>query len=130
MKFIKAFLVWLLITPLAILNGGLRLFIIEPYLGEHIALPLSSIILSLLIFLLAFLLIPKIGSCKRNEYIAIGTMWFVLTNLFDLFITFLENGSISDFLKLFDVTTGSLWIVVIVVCFISPILVAKIRKII
>ena len=130
MKFVKAFLIWLLITPLAILNGGLRILVTEPFFGEHIALPLSSIILSLLVFVLAFFLIPKIGKCTKNEYLTIGAMWFVLTNLFDLLFTFIENGSISDFLKLFDVTTGSLWIIVISICFISPILVAKTKKLI
>jgi len=130
MKFVKAFLIWLLITPLAILNGGLRIHVTEPFLGEHIALPLSSIILSVMVFVLAYFLIPKIGICKKNDYLTIGAMWFALTNAFDLLFTFLENGTISDFIKLFDVTTGSLWIIVIIVCFISPLLVAKIRKII
>ena len=128
MKYFKATLIWLLITPLAILNGGLRIYITEPLIGESIALPLSSIILSMLIFALAYFLIPKIGKCKKSEYLIIGAIWFVLTNLFDLVFTILENGTASDFVELFDVTTGSLWIVVIIVCFISPLLVARARK--
>jgi hypothetical protein len=131
MKFIKAILIWLIMTPLGILNGGLRVYITEPLLGSKAALLLSGIILSVLIFLMAYLLIPKIGKCKTSEYILIGSMWFCLTNLFDLFISiFIENGTIMDFFRLYDITTGNLWSLVVIVCLISPVLVAKIRNII
>jgi hypothetical protein len=130
MKYVKAILIWLLITPLAILNGALRDFVTEPLLGG-IALPLSAVILSVMIFVMAYLLIPKIGKCTAIEYLLIGLAWFVLTNLFDLSMTiFLENGSMADFLAMYDITTGNLWCVVVLVCLISPILVAKIRKLI
>jgi len=128
MKYFKAILIWLLIAPIAIMNGGLRIYVTEPLLGVQVALPLSSIILSVLILALAYLLIPRIGKCKRKEYIAIGAIWFVLTNALDLLFTLLENGTISDYIRMFDVTSGSLWAVVVLVCFISPMLVAKIRK--
>jgi drug/metabolite transporter (DMT)-like permease len=130
MKFIKAILIWFLIVPLAILNGGLRESIIEPYLGSSIALPLSGIILSVLIFLISYLLIPKIGKHKINFYILIGIIWFILTNLFDLLMNVVENRPMSDFIIMYDITTGNLWCIVVAVCLTSPILVAKIRKLI
>jgi len=128
MKYFKAVLIWLLITPLAILNGGLRDFVVEPLLGS-IALPLSAVLLSIMVFVMAYFLIPKIGRCTAIEYMLIGVVWFILTNAFDLvMIVFIENGSITDFFKMFDITTGNLWSVVVLVCLLSPILVAKMRK--
>lgn len=128
MKFVKAVLIILLITPLGILNGGLRIYVTEPLLGVHIAMPLSGLIMSALVFLTAYVFIPKIGKCKTIEYIVIGTLWSLVANLFDLIITFLENGTISDFLRMFDVSTGNLWSLVVIVCFVSPIITAKIRR--
>jgi len=130
MKFVKAILIWILLAPLGILNGGLRVYITEPLLGSNLALPLSGIILSVLIFVVVYFLIPKIGNCKTIEYIIIGVVWVFLTNLFDLLIIFFENGTVSDLIRMYDVTTGNLWSVVVIVTFVSPILVAKIRKLI
>ena len=130
MIFLKAILIWLSITPLAILNGALRDFITVPYLGYDIAMPLSGIILSVLIFIVSYLLIPKIGKQKAATFIVIGAIWFVLTNLFDLLFVVIENRPVSDFFAMFDITTGNLWCLVIIVCFTAPILVAKARKLI
>ena len=130
MKFVKAILIWVLIIPLAILNGVLRENITEPLLGSGAALPLSGIILSALIFAAAYLLIPKIGRCKASDYILVGVIWFALTNLFDLSMIVISGSPISDFFEMFDITTGNLWSLVVVACLLSPILAAKIRKLV
>ena len=128
MKFIKAFLIWLLMAPLGIINGILRETITEPLFGRSIALPLSGIILSIMIFILAYILVPKIGKCTAKEYIIVGIMWFVLANVLDFVVTLVERGTITDFIKLYDISTGNLWSVVVIVCLISPLIVAKIKK--
>ena len=119
--------IWLLLTPLGILNGGLRIYITEPLLG-NIALPLSSIVLSFLIFIGAYLLIPKIGKCNTKEYIFIGICWAILTNVFDLIVTVIEQRPISDFLEMYDVTKGNLWIVVVIITLITPTIVGKLKS--
>ena len=130
MRFVKAFLIWLLMAPLGIINGVLRETVTEPLFGSNIALPLSGIILSILIFVLAYILIPKIGKCNAKEYIIIGIMWFVLANILDFVVTLVERGTITDFIKLYDISTGNLWCFVVIVCLTSPFLVAKIKKLI
>lgn len=81
MKYFKAFVAWLIILPIAILNGGFREYVLSE-LGI-IAMPLSGIILSVCIFIIAYLLIPKIKNCNKLDYVIFGVMWFILTNLFD-----------------------------------------------
>ena len=119
-KYLKALGIWLLLTPLGILNGGLRIYITEPLLGS-LAQPLSGIILSIMIFALSYFLIPKIGECRQRDYIYIGIGWAILTNIFDIAVNSIENRPFSDFLKMYDITTGNLWIIVIIVTLISPI---------
>ena len=130
MIYIKAILIWLLMVPLSILNGGFRIYIAEPLWGNHIAQPLSGIVLSVLVFAMAYILMPKIGKCKTGGYILIGLMWSVLANLFDLLMTIAETGQVSDFLIMYDIATGNLWSVVVIVCFLSPLLTAKIKNLI
>lgn len=59
-KFIaKSLLIWLSITPLAILNGGLREYILLPQLGA-IAFPISGLLLLLCIFIVSYIFIPRL----------------------------------------------------------------------
>ena len=62
-KYTRAIVIWMLIIPLAILNGGLRENVLNK-LGD-IALPLSGVILSICILLVAFIFIPKLRIAKR-----------------------------------------------------------------
>ena len=57
-KYVIAFLIWVMIIPVAILNGGFREYVLMEHL-EMLALPLSGIILSVCIFLVAYLFVPK-----------------------------------------------------------------------
>ena len=63
-KYIQAVGIWFLIIPIAILNGGLRENVLNK-LGS-ISLPLSGIILSICVFVIAYLLIPKIKNCTSK----------------------------------------------------------------
>lgn len=49
-KYVHAFLIWVMIIPIAILNGGFREYVLVKLGG--LALPLSGIILSICILLL------------------------------------------------------------------------------
>ena len=124
-KYIQAIGIWFLIVPLAILNGGLRENILVK-LGS-IALPLSGIILSICIFVVALLLIPKIKECKSKDYIIFGIIWFVLTNLFDLLMYISEGKGINELLNSYNFLNGNLWILVVITTFVSPIIVSKIK---
>lgn len=89
-----AFLIWVMIIPIAILNGGFREYVLVE-LGV-LAHPLSGIILSVCIFIVAYLLVPKIKNCVKRDYIFFGVMWFILTNLFDLSDTLKREKALQD----------------------------------
>ena len=125
-KYVLAAGIWLLILPLAILNGGLREAVLNK-LGS-IGLPLSGIILSLCIFGVAYLLIPKLDGCRPWDYLIFGIMWFILTNLFDLSMILTEGGGFGDLLGSYNFFTGNLWILVVLSALLSPVLAAVLRK--
>lgn len=122
-KYLYAILIWLLIIPLAILNGGLRNNVL--YKLGNVALPLSGIILSICIFAVAFLLIPQIKNCRKKDYFIFGSIWFVLTNLFDLSMYISNGEGFVDLLKSYNFMTGNLWILVTISTFLAPIFAGK-----
>lgn len=127
-KYLQAILIWILIIPLAILNAGMRDNILNK-LG-NLALPLSGIILSICVFVVAFLLIPKINKCTKVDYLVFGLIWFILTNTFDLLMYISQGGGFFDLLNAYNFLTGNLWIVVVLSTMFAPIIVAKTKKII
>ena len=125
-KYVFAFLIWVMIIPIAILNGGFREYVLVS-LGV-LARPLSGIILSVCIFIVAYLLVPKIKNCVKRDYIIFGIMWFILTNLFDLSSYIKAGEGFAGLLQSYNIFTGNLWLLVVLSALFSPIIVMKIKE--
>ena len=125
-KYVIAFLIWVMIIPIAILNGGFREYVLVNLGG--LARPLSGIILSVCIFIVAYFLVPKIKNCEKRDYIIFGVMWFILTNLFDLTAYIKDGGGFVDLLQSYNIFTGNTWILVVLTALFAPMAVMKIRE--
>ena len=125
-KYVYAFLIWVMIIPIAILNGGLREYVLVK-LG-NLALPLSGIILSLCIFVVAYLLVPKIKNCTKKDYIFFGVMWFILTNLFDLIVYINAGVGFAGLVQSYNILTGNTWLLVVLTALFSPVIVMNIIR--
>jgi hypothetical protein len=126
----KSLLIWLAMIPLAILNGGLREMLINPLIGEKYGQLLSGVLLCLIIFVLCWLCIPRIGRGTEKTYWKIGLWWIILTILFETGFGLLIGNTFAELLKAYDITTGNLWLLVVLVTGIAPWLTAKTRKLI
>lgn len=125
-KYVFAFLIWIMIIPIAILNGGFREYVLVKLGG--LALPLSGIILSICIFIVAYLLVPKIKNCVKRDYIFFGVMWFVLTNLFDLSAYIKEGEGFAGLLQSYNIFTGNTWLLVVLTALFAPMIVMRIKE--
>lgn len=125
-KYLQAIAIWILIIPLAILNGGFRENILKK-LGA-IASPISGIILSICIFVVAFLLVPRIKDCKKIDYVIFGIIWCCLTNLFDLSMFIMNGGEFLDLVEQYYFWTGNLWIVVVLSTLLAPVIVDRFKQ--
>ena len=125
-KYVFAFLIWVMIIPIAIINGGFREHVLVKLGG--LALPLSGIILSICIFIVAYLLLPKIKNCVKRDYIFFGVMWFVLTNLFDLSAYIKEGEGFAGLLQSYNIFTGNTWLLVVLTALFAPMIVMKIKE--
>lgn len=126
-KYIMAILIWIMIIPIAILNGGFREYILVNIGG--LARPLSGIILSVCIFIVAYFLVPKIKNCVKRDYIIFGVIWFILTNLFDLVLYIKDGGGFADLLQSYNILTGNTWLIVVLTALLAPIVVMRIRDV-
>lgn len=118
-KYIMAILIWIMIIPIAILNGGFREYVLVK-LGI-LARPLSGIILSICIFVVAYFLVPKIKNCVKRDYIIFGVIWFILTNLFDLVAYIKDGGGFIDLVQSYNILTGNAWFLVVLSALPAPI---------
>lgn len=126
---LKSMLVWLGIIPLAILNGGLRETVLLPTLGK-IALPISGILLSAMVFLLTYLLLPRLGTGTRATYVTIGVVWVLATIIFEFALGFAMGDSLTTMLTAYNISTGNLWLLVVLFTGCAPWLTAKAKKMI
>ena len=126
----KSLLIWLTIIPLAILNGALREIAINPLVGEKYGQPLSGVTLCLIIFIVCWLCIPRIGKGTAKTYWIIGICWLILTVLFETCFGLLTGNTFAELIKAYDITTGNLWSLVVLFVGIAPWLTVKTRKLI
>lgn len=124
---LKSILIWVLMIPFAILNGGLREFVLNNLLGRKLALPLSGVLLSLIIFLIAYLFVSKLKITESKSCCIIGLIWMSLTLIFEFTMNIWSGMSLSDMLAVYNPMTGNLWILVISTTVISPLLAVKIQ---
>ena len=127
---IKSILIWSLMIPLAILNGALRVGLIEPIIGEIYANPISCVILCLLIFIVSFIFIPKLGNGIKVVYIKIGILWVLLTIIFETILGLFMGNTINEVIMAYNIATGNFWLIVVIFIGFAPLLIAKIKKII
>jgi len=84
----------------------------------------------MLLFLVSFVFIPRIGKGIPKTYWKIGVLWVALTIVFETILGLAMGNTFTELLKAYDVTTGNLWLLVVIFTGIMPWLVAKIKKII
>jgi len=126
---LKASVVWFVIALLAIANGIFRETVLVSLLGQNIALPVSGILLSFIVFIITYLFFPFFGKNKTMTYFLVGLQWVLMTLLFEfLFGHYVVGRSWSDILKVFDIMKGNLFIIVLIVILFSPLLIAKIKS--
>ena len=126
----KSLLIWLAIIPCAILNGAFREAVINPLIGEKYGEPLSGVLLCIILFVVCWFFIPRIGRGTAKIYWKIGLLWVILTILFEFGFGLLTGDTLAELIKAYDITTGNLWSLIVLFTGIAPWLTAKMRKLI
>ena len=123
---IKSFLVWLMIIPLAVINGLVRDCVMQPLLGRY-ALPVSGLTLCVLVLTLTWLFVPRLGIKDFRQLALVGLVWALLAIVFECLLGFALGRSWADLLAAYDMSSGNLWLLVVVCVGCAPWLAAKMR---
>ena len=129
MNILKSFLVWLCFIPVAILNGGLREYLLVEAIGKEWALPVSGITLSVCIFLITWLLLPRmIKAFTSKESWLIGIGWALLTIVFEFAAGLAGGNTVAELLAAYNPLSGNLWLLVLATTLLSPIIVKRLSN--
>lgn len=120
MNVIRSLLVWLCFMPVAILNGGLRQYVLVRWFGEVGANALSGVLLSLFILLITWQLLPRIVRYNQKESYRIGIVWMLLTIGFEFIFGLTGGISFRELLSAYNPMSGNLWLLVVVTTFGAP----------
>jgi hypothetical protein len=117
----RAFLVWVLLVGLAVLNGVAREGLLAPRIGAAAGHVVSSIILGGLIALTAWLTIRWIGPGTARRAWGVGILWAVLTVAFEFLAGHYAFGHTwPELLADYDLLRGRVWLLVLVTTLVAP----------
>ena len=104
---------WVGAPVLAIVNGAIRELAYKDQVGESTADQISVAPLIALLALYFWVLQRRWPLATRREALAIGAAWAALSVLFEFgFGHYVEGDTWTDLLRTYDVTAGSLWILI------------------
>jgi len=116
----KAFVVWLIILLLAIMNGVLRESIFIPKWGKTPGLVLSGLLLSVLILTVTYLALPWLNVQSAHKLIGIGCGWLLLTLVFEFSFGLLRGMPLKEILEAYTFKDGNIWLMVLLVTVLAP----------
>lgn len=119
----RALAVWLLFLITAIVNGAVRESILRPAFGDKSAHVISTLSLSVLILVGAWLTAPFVRYESAAAAWGVGVLWVALTLAFEFLAgRFVFGKSWDVLLADYDVMQGRIWPLVLVVTLLAPVL--------
>lgn len=120
---LRALLVWIGLAALAILNAAIRERLINPRLGGNAGHVISTVMLSVIIFVAAWLTIPWVAVSSEADAWVVGAEWVTLTATFEFLAGhYLFRSSWEKILADYNVRRGRVWPLVLITCLLAPVL--------
>ena len=124
----RAFGVWVLIVPIAIINGGIRQGLISPRTGDTAGRAISTVMRCAAILMLSWLTIGGMRPTTARDVWSIGALWVTLTLAFEFLAGHFVFGTPSrELLADSNVFRGRIWVLVLITTATAPWLAAQRR---
>ena len=128
MMILKAILIWFLIAVGETLNGILRVRLLNRRFGDRRARRVAILPGSAIILAIGWVTVPWIGPASTSQALLVGALWLAMMLAFDiLFGRLVFHFSWKRIAADFDITQGNLLAIGMLVVFITPLLVARLR---
>jgi hypothetical protein len=120
--------VWLGILLLANLNGAVREMWLIPAMGKIPGRALSTVVLSVLVFLIAWLTVGWIRPVSTGDAMLIGLVWLLLTLGFEFLVGhYVFHKPWAELTEDYNVARGRIWPLVLVAVLFAPLWTARIK---
>jgi hypothetical protein len=126
---LRAFAVWLIIIAAEIVHGILRAIVLVPWVGEFRSSQIGVFTGSAIILLIACMSIRWISAFCRTQLMLVGTIWLVLTVVFEvLFGRLVMDLPWERLLADYNMLEGGLMPLGLVVLLLSPWIASKMQS--
>jgi hypothetical protein len=125
---VKAIACWGLMLIAAILNAVIREKLLTPAFGDPSGRAISSLTLSVLIFLIVVFVIQWFPVRNASGLWLLGIFWTALTIAFEFSLGYFRGLSWEAMLADYNLLKGRLWALVLMTTLLSPLLAARIRS--
>jgi hypothetical protein len=120
--------VWLGILLLANLNGAVREMWLIPAMGKIPGRALSTVVLSVLVFLITWLTVGWIRPVSTGDAMLIGLVWLLLTLGFEFLVGhYVFHKPWAELTEDYNVARGRIWPLVLVAVLFAPLWTARIK---
>jgi hypothetical protein len=125
----RALAVWLGILLLANLNGAVRELWLIPAMGQIAGRAVSTVALSVLVFLITWLTVGWIRPASTGDALLIGVIWLLLTLAFEFVAGhYVFHKPWAELTVDYNVARGRIWPLVLVVVLFAPLWTARLRR--
>lgn len=111
---------WLVFMLTGILNGILRVAVLQPSMREYPAHVASTLLLSVALLIEISIFLDIVGDYSLGWLIALGVMWTLLTVGFEFGFGRAMGQSWATLLENYDVLHGRIWPLVLLVTLLTP----------
>jgi len=119
---------WTLIAGVEVIHGILRVRFLNPRVGDHRARQIAVFSGSALILLMAYALVPPLDIHSRMGLLSVGLLWVLLMLAFEIILgRWVFHLSWKRIGSDFDLRQGGLLAFGMLVLFLAPLLVMKLR---
>jgi hypothetical protein len=122
---VKTLAVWIILVILAILNGTFRQKLLIKFLSELRAHQASSVIFSVIIFLLSLTFVRTQPQYDNAAFAKVGVLWLAMTIGFEfIFGHFVMKHPWRILLADYNLAKGRVWVLVLIVTLTAPVVCA------
>lgn len=117
---VQAGLVWMIIAVVMFLNGTIRVLVLQPRLGEHVARQLATGAGVAIVLGFALLFVRRLDSPTAADLWRVGATWLVLTLLFEFGMGYVSGATWEAMLADYNVLRGRLWPLIPLTALVGP----------
>jgi hypothetical protein len=114
-------LAWFALLVVAVANGALRQFTFGKHMSELRAHQVSTLIGSVLVGILIWLVIRTWPPSSSSQALLVGLIWLVLTVAFEFFMGLvLARRPLSRVLRDYNLAAGRVWVLLLIWLAVAP----------